>query len=82
MNTTEIIQEMGGRQAVIELTQLSKGRISQWEKQNHIPRAWRVAFYAMNSRVPPPDANLAGVTNAKSQRPGHSHLATNSTPAD
>lgn len=58
MNATEFITALGGRQKVLEITGLTKGRISQWEKENHIPRAWRVAFYAMNPALPAPDTPL------------------------
>lgn len=36
----EIIDACGGNKAVIELTGLTKGRISQWRTENHIPRPW------------------------------------------
>ncbi|QOT77902.1 hypothetical protein [Cupriavidus basilensis] len=40
MNARELIQALGGPQAVISETGLSKGRISQWQTSNHIPRSW------------------------------------------
>ncbi|AOY96882.1 hypothetical protein BKK79_35915 [Cupriavidus sp. USMAA2-4] len=40
MNARELIQALGGPQAVTAETGLSKGRISQWQTSNHIPRPW------------------------------------------
>ncbi|GAB7543439.1 hypothetical protein CS8_031110 [Cupriavidus sp. 8B] len=40
MNARELVQALGGPQAVISETGLSKGRISQWQTSNHIPRPW------------------------------------------
>ncbi|ARP53650.1 hypothetical protein ALFP_1763 [Alcaligenes faecalis] len=54
MNAKHIIQEMGGRQAVLRITGLTKGRISQWEKAGEIPRAWQLVFHCMNPVVPAP----------------------------
>ena len=54
MKATDIVQALGGRRKVIELTGLTKGRISQWEKQNHIPRSWLLAFHALNPEIPFP----------------------------
>jgi hypothetical protein len=36
----DIIDRIGGPKAVMGLTKLSKGRISQWRTENHIPRVW------------------------------------------
>lgn len=47
MDTKKIIDSMGGRAEVMRITGLSKGRISQMVKENHIPRAWMAAFRAM-----------------------------------
>jgi len=51
MNANQIIQAMGGRRRVMEITGLSKGRISQWASGNHIPDAWMVAFRAINPEL-------------------------------
>jgi hypothetical protein len=48
MNATKIIEAMGGRRRVMDITGLSKGRISQWASSNHIPESWMVAFRALN----------------------------------
>lgn len=40
MEIENFIKEIGGRKFVIELTGLSKGRISQWVVANQIPRPW------------------------------------------
>ena len=40
MNVEKFILDIGGRKFLIELTGLSKGRISQWVIENRIPRAW------------------------------------------
>lgn len=56
MDTRQIIEAMGGRAAVLRLTGLTKGRISQWEKSDRIPRAWHLLFHEMHPRkVPHPD---------------------------
>ncbi|MGY5409978.1 hypothetical protein ACXHWJ_10100 [Alcaligenes nematophilus] len=54
MNAKHIIEEMGGRRAVLRITGLSKGRISQWEKAGVIPRVWQLVFHHMNPVVPAP----------------------------
>jgi uncharacterized protein (DUF2249 family) len=41
MNIDAFIQDVGGRQVIIEMTGLTKGRISQWVTENHVPRPWR-----------------------------------------
>ncbi|MDR6493565.1 hypothetical protein J2797_003463 [Paraburkholderia terricola] len=48
MNATKVIEAMGGRRRVMDITGLSKGRISQWASSNHIPESWMVAFRALN----------------------------------
>jgi hypothetical protein len=40
MNARELISKLGGTHTVIAETGLSKGRISQWQTSNHIPRPW------------------------------------------
>jgi hypothetical protein len=47
MNANQVIEVMGGRKAVMKITGLSKGRISQWITQNHIPNSWLAAFRAL-----------------------------------
>jgi len=34
------IESVGGRKSVIDETELSKARISQWVNENSIPSAW------------------------------------------
>lgn len=45
MQVEQFIEGIGGRAVAIEDTGLSKGRISQWCIENHIPRSW-VLFFA------------------------------------
>jgi hypothetical protein len=40
MDVSNVIERLGGTKGVQQLTGLSKGRISQWRTENHIPRAW------------------------------------------
>lgn len=47
MNANQVIEVMGGRKEVMRITGLSKGRISQWVNENHIPPSWLVAFRAL-----------------------------------
>lgn len=56
MNANQVIDVMGGRKAVMKITGLSKGRISQWISQNHIPRSWLVAFRTLKPEGFPEDA--------------------------
>lgn len=51
MNTEKIIQLMGGRKKVMEITGLTRSRISQMISNNYIPKAWLVAFSAKNKEV-------------------------------
>lgn len=44
MNIDGFIQDVGGRQVVIEMTGLTKGRISQWITDNRVPRSWAKFF--------------------------------------
>lgn len=46
MDTKKIIAEVGGRKAVMEMTGLTKGRISQWVNDNKIPAPWLKFFQA------------------------------------
>jgi hypothetical protein len=47
MNAEQIVQAMGGRKRVMEITGLTKGRISQWIIENHIPTPWLKLFRAL-----------------------------------
>lgn len=61
MNANQIIEAVGGRAEVMRITHLSKGRISQWVKQNHIPRAWLLVFHQINPEsIPHPDESAKG----------------------
>lgn len=40
VDTNGFIDAVGGRQRIIALTGLTKGRISQWVTDNDIPRPW------------------------------------------
>ncbi|WP_165973770.1 hypothetical protein [Paucimonas lemoignei] len=42
----KIIDAVGGRKAVIEMTGLSRGRISQWVTDKAIPTPWLKFFEA------------------------------------
>jgi hypothetical protein len=53
MNAEQVIVAMGGRAKVIELTGLSKGRISQWVTDNSIPKAWMRLFHEKRPDVIP-----------------------------
>ena len=46
MNAEKIIKAIGGRKVVIEMTGLTKGRISQWVVDNSIPVPWLKFFGA------------------------------------
>lgn len=47
MDAKTIIENMGGRAEVMRITGLTKGRISQMVKDNHIPKSWMTAFRAL-----------------------------------
>ncbi len=56
MDAKNIIDILGGAQKVVSITRLSKGRISQWIKNNEIPRSWMLAFHYMKpEKIPHPD---------------------------
>ena len=40
MNAQDVINALGGPKVVCAETGLSKGRISQWGTDNHIPTPW------------------------------------------
>jgi hypothetical protein len=44
MDATEIISRLGGTKKVIEITGLTRGRISQWRTENSIPKPWLLLF--------------------------------------
>jgi len=44
MNTQKIVELAGGRKAVIAMTGLTKGRISQWIVWKNIPKPWLLFF--------------------------------------
>lgn len=44
MDINGFIEELGGRQVVIDMTGLTKGRISQWVNENSVPRPWLKYF--------------------------------------
>lgn len=56
MNASQIIETMGGRAEVMKITGLTKGRVSQWETGDYIPRPWLMVFHKIHPRkVPHPD---------------------------
>lgn len=56
MNVNRVFEIMGGREAVLGLTRLTKGRLSQWVKDDSIPRAWLMLFHQMHpDEIPHPD---------------------------
>lgn len=55
MDVGTIIDELGGNKAVMGMTGLTKGRISQWRTENHIPRAWRKFFAGRRPDLFPED---------------------------
>jgi len=44
MDASTLINKLGGTSAVIEMTGLTKGRISQWRTENSIPKPWMMFF--------------------------------------
>lgn len=84
MTAAEIVRVLGGRKRVMEITLLSKGRISQWVKENHIPRSWLLAFHLLDDRIPPPAGLLKNevVANAQSQPQPQIRHEEHSKPAD
>lgn len=46
MDTRKIIDAVGGRKAVQEMTGLSRGRIYQWMDEESIPKPWLKFFQA------------------------------------
>jgi hypothetical protein len=46
MDCENIINALGGRKKVMEMTGLSKGRISQWATSGRIPVSWMKFFAA------------------------------------
>ncbi len=66
INVEQFISDIGGRKLLIELTGLSKGRISQWVIENHIPRAW--ARYFLEKYPRECAANGVGADNKISEQ--------------
>jgi hypothetical protein len=46
MNTKKIIEAVGGRKKVMEMTGLTRGRIYQWMDEGNIPTPWLKFFEA------------------------------------
>jgi hypothetical protein len=44
MDASDIIARLGGTKKVIEITGLTRGRISQWRTENAIPKPWLLLF--------------------------------------
>jgi hypothetical protein len=51
MDTKKLMDVLGGRKAVIEITELTRGRISQWVVENEVPTPWLKFFKAKFPRV-------------------------------
>lgn len=51
MNASEIIDRLGGTKKVIEITGLSRARISQWRTENAIPKPWLLLFCERDPRL-------------------------------
>lgn len=45
MKAQTIIDLMGGRKQVMEITGLTKGRLSQWVSEDRIPKYWLLEFH-------------------------------------
>lgn len=72
MKANQVIEAMGGRAEVMRITRLSKGRLSQWVKEDHIPLPWMLLFHQMKPKaIPFPRESAAkqGVTATK--EPAH-----------
>jgi hypothetical protein len=52
MNTKQIIKLLGGPISVMEITGLSKGRISQWATANEITRPWLEVLKLKRKDIP------------------------------
>lgn len=46
MDAKKIIDAVGGRKQVMQMTELTRGRIYQWISENHIPDPWLKMFEA------------------------------------
>lgn len=68
MNANQIVDVMGGRKEVMKITGLSKGRISQWINENHIPLPWLTAFRALKPGSLP--ASVCGGVDASAAKEG------------
>jgi hypothetical protein len=51
MDTRKLIEKLGGPAAVIAITGLTKGRISQWIKADSIPTPWLLVFRFTHPRI-------------------------------
>ncbi|QWF40069.1 Cro/Cl family transcriptional regulator [Bordetella hinzii] len=71
MDANQIIEIMGGRAKVMKLTGLTKGRISQWAKEDHIPRAWLMAFHRMKPRQIPRPVEKGSKASSESLEANH-----------
>jgi len=77
MKAHQVIEVLGGRAAVRRMTGLSKGRLSQWEKDDAIPRPWMVAFHAMRpddipeSAIDALDIKIKRLAPAKAEESSH-----------
>lgn len=70
-NAQETIELLGGRKAVMEITGLTKGRISQWVSENKIPKYWLLQFHLMR-----PDL----ISDPRAERP--LQASTGATPVE
>ncbi len=58
MDANQVIEIAGGRSAIIRMTGLTKGRISQWAKEGVIPRPWMMFFHERYpDKIPHPDTS-------------------------
>lgn len=58
MQSTEIIEIMGGRKEVMKITGLTKGRVHQFVSEDYIPRHWLLLFHQMKPRLIPHPSKL------------------------
>jgi len=59
LTAAEIIDRLGGNSTVQAITGLSKGRISQWRGENHIPEPWMRVLKAEHPNIFGPATELA-----------------------
>lgn len=53
MDAKQIVEAMGGVKETVKITGLTRGRIYQFMKENHIPRPWLLFFHAKNPKKIP-----------------------------